>query len=270
MAQVTRLRLVSREYKYLDPGRAGLFAATVPPAVSKLLCVWALKHGHEHFVADISDAFLNVDQGKKLSVLLPGTKQWVLLWKMLPGQSAAAANWADRIAADVKSFGFKPCRVCPTVFVKDGVALAIHVDDLYVTGKCAEVEGFLNQLEMKYRLKKSGPHGIGDSFYFLKRRFAVTEFGICVTPNPKYKEKLLSFIQDDKGKKGRNTPTPSGYQPVPVKMQDAKDLLPVSICERCTKPLPELVCSLFWMHACLYQRALNNLAAARITGSSER
>ena len=179
--------MVSREYKYLDPGRAGLFAATVPPAVSKLLCVWALKHGHEHFVADISDAFLNVDQDKKLSVLLPGTKQWVLLWKMLPGQRAAAANWADHIAADVKSFGFKPCRVCPTVFVKDGVALAIHVDDLYVTGKCAEVEGFLNQLEMKYRLKKSGPHGIGDSFYFLKRRFAVTEFGICVTPNPKYK-----------------------------------------------------------------------------------
>ena len=38
-----------------------------------------------------------------------------------------------------------------------------HVDDLYVTGKCAEVEGLLNQLQMKYRLKKSGPHGIGDS-----------------------------------------------------------------------------------------------------------
>ena len=34
-----RARMVSREYKYLDPGRAGLFAATVPPAVSKLLCV---------------------------------------------------------------------------------------------------------------------------------------------------------------------------------------------------------------------------------------
>ena len=214
-----RARMVSREYKFLDPRRGGLFAATIAPPIPKMMAVWALKHpGFVHYTADISDAFLTVDQPTRMVVTIPGTDRRVEILKLLPGQRVAAAEWAGK--------GMASCPVSPTLFAKTGdLAVAVHVDDLYMVGKQEKIDELLKSLSTHMKLKTSGPFGEpGDVFMFLKRRFEITNEGILITANDRYLAKLQSLVSEFRVR-DRKVPLPAQYSTIPVSEQQQKDRL---------------------------------------------
>ena len=219
-----RARLVSREYKFLDPGRCDVYSATLPTPASKMLICWGLQEDACFWTLDVGDAFLCVPQPSPLAIQLPDG-EWARLEKLVPGQRVAAAEWSSFINKKMTDGGMETFPLCPTVFKGENLRGGIHVDDILLAGQKSEGEELIRHLkeDCGLRIKVHGPCKAGDSFQFLKRNFTVHDHGVQIGSNSKYLAKLEALTKPYR-LKPRRSPLPTGYYPIPIGVDENEKL----------------------------------------------
>ena len=157
----------------------------------------------------MKDAFLLVDQKEYMLVIIPqwiqnllgdGATQWQLL-ECLPGQRNAALRWNEYFTELCTAVGFEPYPGCPTIMrFLDGarrIYLSVHVDDILLICKPADVEWFSQTAGKKLTMKIDGPHlqGEGGVLYYLKKKITLLQEGVLIQPNGPYIPKLISLLK---------------------------------------------------------------------------
>ena len=157
----------------------------------------------------MKDAFLLVDQKEYMLVIIPqwiqnllgdGATHWQLL-ECLPGQRNAALRWNEYFTELCTAVGFEPYPGCPTIMrFLDGarrIYLSVHVDDILLICKPADVEWFSQTAGKKLTMKIDGPHlqGEGGVLYYLKKKITLLQEGVLIQPNGPYIPKLISVLK---------------------------------------------------------------------------
>ena len=217
-----RSRLVAREYRWSDPTRQDLFAASTASSQTKLLAGLAVCNPQfQLWSIDVKDAFLQVPQKAKVFVkppkgyehLLKEDEVWVLD-RLLPGQRAGTKEWSLFLKEVVEKEGYETFQLSPNLYVKKSEkgdvegAILVHVDDIQLAATPTEGQRLKAKLEEKFSLTTQGPCGPGgteESVHFLKRRYEYDENGFTIKMGAKYIEKLVQLL-GLQGKKARATP----------------------------------------------------------------
>ena len=165
-APQVKARLVAQEFatgQYRDE----LFAGTPGLDVVRMLLsdLATGNQGHRRrigAVLDVASAFLYGAARRPLFIRLPDGAQpqdgrcWIgRLKKSLYGTRDAPLIWHDLLTSTLKSIGFKHSVLNPGLLVhhERGLKLAVHVDDLLVTGFKDDVLWLIRELEAKFTLK---------------------------------------------------------------------------------------------------------------------
>jgi len=163
----------------------------------RMLLVLALIYDLAVTALDVKDAFLMVSQNVILSVKIP---QWIRRWtgssnthwllkRCLPGQRNAALRWHQQIGQLCEQAELEAFPGAPTIFrhrdVNRKVFVDIHVDDILLVCKPADVEWFQSRVGVTLTMKVDGPHmpGDGSQVMYLKKRMTMKPGGILVLQN---------------------------------------------------------------------------------------
>ena len=203
-----RCRIVAREYRSGQTTEEH-YSPTSTFSSVRLLLVLSMLFGLAITALDVKDAFLLVDQKEYMLVIIPqwiqhllgdGATHWQLL-KCLPGQRNAALRWNEYFTELCTTVGFEPYQGCPTIMrLIDGtrrIYLSVHVDDILLICKPADVEWFTQTAGKKLTMKVDGPHpqGEGGVLYYLKKKITLLQEGVLIQPNGTYIPKLISLLK---------------------------------------------------------------------------
>ena len=203
-----RCRIVAREYRSGQTTEEH-YSPTSTFSSVRLLLVLSMLFGLAITALDVKDAFLLVDQKEYMLVIIPqwiqhllgdGATHWQLL-KCLPGQRNAALRWNEYFTELCTTVGFEPYQGCPTIMrLIDGtrrIYLSVHVDDILLICKPADVEWFTQTAGKKLTMTVDGPHpqGEGGVLYYLKKKITLLQEGVLIQPNGTYIPKLISLLK---------------------------------------------------------------------------
>jgi hypothetical protein len=138
------------------------FASVIKPMSYKAIFAIAAAYDWEIEQMDVKTAFLYGDIEEDIWIELPtgcGVSGTAKLKKALYGLKQAPRVWYNTLATFLSSLGFQPLDADSSVFCRDGVIIAIYVDDLLIAGA------------FKLDINK-----IKDS---LKERFKMSDLGAC-------------------------------------------------------------------------------------------
>ena len=155
---------------------------------------------------DIKDAFLTVPREEILYVQIP---EWVrqqtgtahthwLLRRCLPGQRNAALKWHQYFANLCEGAGLTSFPGTPTVLrhkdIQRQMYANVHVDDILLVCKPADVKWFQETVGAGLSMKVDGPHLLasGTQVMYLKKRITMRNDGILIQPNATHVPKLTS------------------------------------------------------------------------------
>ena len=193
-----KARLVCREFAEKDGRDGELFAGTPGLMAVRLLlsmhCTGKLPNKILALL-DVKGAFLYGMARRHVFVRLPDGRV-VKLIKSLYGTRDAPMIWADHLADTLTQLGLIRTKLNPAVWTtKDSqLHLAVHVDDLLISGSRQAVKELTAQLDAIYTLKKAfvGP-GESQSGEYLGRTVRVSKSGIEWTHGGKYVENLMKI-----------------------------------------------------------------------------
>ncbi|CAG8689828.1 17371_t:CDS:2, partial [Acaulospora colombiana] len=120
---------------------------------------------------DISTAFLNGDIDAEVYMEVPegievegdGKSEWVLkLLKALYGIKQGPRLWSQKLAKELQSMGFQRLDCDHSVFIYERkdikIIIPVHVDDLIIASKSAEViQDFKDELAKRFKIRDQGP-----------------------------------------------------------------------------------------------------------------
>ena len=144
---------------------------------------------------DVKDAFLTVPQQAELYVRLDDAVYRV--WKCLPGQQLAPAQWYDQLSVDMKQCGLEASVAFPVAYgQKSGESAAtVHVDDGLLGGFPEQFDRVVNFLSSRYKLEVSEPlQKVGDRLRFLKRTLEVVPDGLMISIDGRYIDKMVELL----------------------------------------------------------------------------
>ncbi len=80
---------------------------------------------------------------------------------------------------------------------KRRVYLSVHVDDILLICKAADVDRFTQTAGKKLTMKIDGPHlqGEGGVLYYLRKKIILLQEGVLIQPNGTYIPKLISLLK---------------------------------------------------------------------------
>ena len=161
--QIYKARLVARGFLQ----REGIdYNETFVPVVKfsslRLLFAWAVQHGLEIDQMDVVTAFFYGDMEEELYMAQP--EGYVMdpnlvckIQRGLYGFKQSPRNWYARILKTLEEFGLIMLESDNSVFMGEGVIIAIYVDDLIIIGKRASVDAIKKKLTKSFKMKDMGP-----------------------------------------------------------------------------------------------------------------
>ena len=203
-----RIRLVAREYTWLQPDREALFSPATSNIASRILpvCFLALReHQDTMMVAiDVKDAFLTVKQEQPTRARCTdasGRSVSYSLGRVLSGQRDGSLLWHRDLVKFVgeSSLGMEEFEAYPSILrSKLGYCLLmIHVDDLLVVGsRKAVTEELIPHMQSRYEVSIEIMSNAGDELTFLKRTHQLLESGrMVVKIHGKHLDQLCKLLQ---------------------------------------------------------------------------
>ena len=214
-----RARLVARGFKG-DEAMYDAFALSSTPSKGRIIDNLSLKKSHHTFTADVTNAYLLVDEDVECYMDPPS--EWLeqqaelenstsVLWrqrKQLYGRRRAGTRWVDFMAEHLAEQRFDRCEAAPQFFLNYAlhVSIGVHMDDLHGTGpKTALDLGRIN-LSQTILFKVRTVYDIGMRYEHLKRKRVLHEDRTEIVPNPKY---LIVVLYSMGLKTCKRAPAPS-------------------------------------------------------------
>lgn len=137
------------------------FASVVKPMSYKAIFAIAAAMDWELEQMDVKTAFLYGDIEEEVYIDLPtgckvsGTAR---LNKALYGLKQSPRVWYNTLATFLASIGFSPLDADSSVFIKDGIILAIYVDDLLIAGESKlDIDTVKAALSKRFKMSDLGP-----------------------------------------------------------------------------------------------------------------
>lgn len=158
-----KARLVAKGYAQ----QAGIdFDETYSPVVRhstiRFLIALAVEHNMRVYQMDAVTAFLQGELAEEIYMNQPeefhdGTDRVCRLNKAVYGLKQAGRVWNKKLDGFLTSLGFKCSRCDPCVYVKEGMIIAVYVDDLLIFYRnTAELDATRSKLHEKFRMKDIG------------------------------------------------------------------------------------------------------------------
>jgi hypothetical protein len=139
------------------------YASTLKWTIIRFLLAYANMHSLEARHIDFVTAFLNARVDTKIYVKQPTGyvkfgEEWVCeLLKALYGLKQAPYLWQQTIWAHLRTLGFVQSDADMCLFYRNGLYIAVFVDDILIVGPPGDVEEVINTLSLKFRIKDLGP-----------------------------------------------------------------------------------------------------------------
>ena len=217
-----RSRLVAREYNFLEE-RTDCYAPGSSAMLTRLLPILKVTNtlGEDYALAaaDISDAYLMVDQKQKRKIQLVGssalpTNADFYIARCLPGQRDGARRWYDHFRAILEAeLGATACLECPSLFrgVHEGktFCILVHVDDVLILGSKQWISDVaIHALSRAFKLTYHVMSAVGDEVSFLKKKYTLTERGIVVTAPNSHCRTLVEEFAKANGRPAKKSKIP--------------------------------------------------------------
>jgi hypothetical protein len=136
------------------------FASVVKPMSYKAIFAIAAAYDWEIEQMDVKTAFLYGDIEEDIWIELPtgcGVTGTAKLKKALYGLKQAPRVWYNTLATFLSSLGFQPLDADSSVFCRDGVIIAIYVDDLFLAGASKpDIDKIKDSLKQRFKMSDLG------------------------------------------------------------------------------------------------------------------
>jgi Reverse transcriptase (RNA-dependent DNA polymerase) len=136
------------------------FASVVKPMSYKAIFAIAAAYDWEIEQMDVKTAFLYGEIEEDIWIELPtgcGVTGTAKLKKALYGLKQAPRVWYNTLATFLSSIGFQPLDADSSVFCRDGVIIAIYVDDLLITGASKpDIDKIKDSLKQRFKMSDLG------------------------------------------------------------------------------------------------------------------
>ncbi len=155
-----KARFCVRGDRQMETGRTRdeTFAPVVDWGTLRLMFALSVQHDLHTQQIDFKNAFVQSSLRDPIYLELPplmeltdgnNPKRYVLeVNKSLYGDRRAPRLWFQHLASHLESQGFEPSILDPCLFVKDGIAVVVYVDDAIIVSKSkAKTDEFLSALE---------------------------------------------------------------------------------------------------------------------------
>ena len=131
----------------------------------------------------------------------------------MPGRRAAGARWGDHVCSKFESIGVRQFPAQPYFYAKEGtrIVLESHMDDFHGVGRRSEVEPFLEQVRIMFKLKASDLILEGEYSHLKRIRWKLKDYTL-ITPTPKHERNVIMALNLE-GAKGVATPHLSEDRP---------------------------------------------------------
>jgi Reverse transcriptase (RNA-dependent DNA polymerase) len=136
------------------------FASVVKPMSYKAIFAIAAAYDWEIEQMDVKTAFLYGEIEEDIWIELPtgcGVSGTAKLKKALYGLKQAPRVWYNTLATFLSSLGFQPLDADSSVFCRDGIIIAIYVDDLLLTGASKpDIDKVKDSLKERFKMSDLG------------------------------------------------------------------------------------------------------------------
>jgi Reverse transcriptase (RNA-dependent DNA polymerase) len=152
----------------LQEGTFDTFAPVVQWSTVRMLMMIALRYGYKTKCIDFSNAFVQAKLSTPVWIHLPrGNYQDIFgedtegkcleLKKSLYGLSVAPKLWYLHLREQLEAKGFKPSAIDPCLYFRNGVAIAVYVDDVIMIGRTTkELDEIVKDLQEEFKVTDEG------------------------------------------------------------------------------------------------------------------